>query len=205
MKKNMSQNPKKPCAAVLAEDTESSNLGGRYGNYELVPADRETVQEYFEDCLDAVSADEICEAWLLYHVSVRDLLKKVLSFVYEGRGEAYFLLFHDPFGTVRVLGMGGINPVGDMGASAGEIWFAGESLADHRRFLVQYGKTVMRRALRRCPVLFNIAAAWHGRTFRLVRFLGFHVQEDCVRVGADRALFKRFYITEQMLEANKKG
>lgn len=183
------------------ENTVWTGICGTYGRYEIVPARRETVQEYFEDCLEAVSADEICETWLLYHASVQDVLKKTLSYVYEGRAEAYFLLLHDPFGGVEVVGMGGVFWLGDISRTAGEIWFAGESLARHKRFLVRYGKSILADILQNCPLLFNIAASWNFETLRLVKFLGFCVQSGYVRAGRDNTLFKRFYITEQMLPA----
>lgn len=183
-----------------------AKICGTYGSYELVRADRENTDKYFEACLDIVCADELCEAWQLYRMSMQDVLKKVLSLAEHGRGEAYFLLFHDPFSGVRVVGLGGVSPLGDLGGMAAEIWFAGESLANHKRFLAEHAKGILAAVLQKHPVLLNICAGWNFQAVCLAKYLGFCVEKDFVRAGRDRALFRRFYLTKASFEEkhNKK-
>lgn len=190
--------------SLKVRNSDLSFLCGRYGKYELVRADEESTDKYFDACLDAVSADELCEAWQLYHMSAEDVLKKILSFAKHGRGEVFYLLFHNPLDGVQVVGMAGINPLGDMGRTAGEIWFVGESLAGHKRFLVEHARNILGRILDSCPVLFNIFAGWNYQTLRLVKYLGFCVETDYVRAGRDKALFRSFYLTKAAFAAQAK-
>lgn len=173
---------------------EKQELAGCYGEYELVAATEETVGKYFQDCLDGICQDEIYEAWQLYHVSAEKLLEKILEHAGKGEGEAYFLVFHDREKGERVIGLGGLSPLNDMGKSVGEIWFAGGYLTKHKRFLVLYGKEIIAKALTHYPILVNIAASWNNQTFSLVRYLGFFVEEGCIRAGLSNTLFKRFYM-----------
>ncbi|MDE7012703.1 MAG: hypothetical protein K2O76_05650 [Mailhella sp.] len=172
---------------------EKQELAGCYGEYELIAATEETVGKYFEDCLDVICQDEIYEAWQLYRISAGKLLENVLEHAFKGEGEAYFLVFHDREKGGRVIGLGGLAPLNDMGKSVGEIWFAGGYLTKHKRFLVRHGREIIAKALTHYPILVNIAASWNNQTFSLVRYLGFFVEEDYIRAGLSRALFKRFY------------
>lgn len=192
--------PMSPNKENFNEFSLCAKLCGTRGEYEIVRADRENADKYFEACLDAVCADELCEAWQLYRMSMQDILKKVLSFAEQGRGEAYFLLVHDPFSGVRVVGLGGISPLGDLGGTAAEIWFAGESLAGHKRFLAEHAKGILAAVLQKYPILLNICAGWNFQAVRLAKYLGFFVEKDFVRAGRDRALFRRFYLTKASFE-----
>lgn len=178
-----------------------NNIAGMYGSYELVRAADETISQYFEKCLENIDADEMYEAWQLYHLCVREVLEKVFQNVKEGRCEAYFLLYHISEDEYEVLGIGGFGPLADPGAdfggNVGEIWFMGQSLIRHKRFLVQYGREIVAKVLTRYSTLINAAAVWNTQAFRLVKYLGFTVEEKAVRVGMDKSLFKYFYITRK--------
>ncbi len=155
---------------------EKQELAGCYGEYELIAATEETAGKYFEDCLDVICQDEIYETWQLYRISAGKLLENVLEHVFKGEGEAYFLVFHDREKGGRVIGLGGLAPLNDMGKS-----------------VVRHGREIIAKALTHYPILVNIAASWNNQTFSLVRYLGFFVEEDYIRAGLSKALFKRFY------------
>lgn len=186
---------------------ETEILAGRYGSYELVFASEEAREAYFELCLDSISANEMHEAWQLYHLSVRDVLERVFESVRQGTSEAYFLLYHNEYEEkTEVVGIGGMADLpelagltalpecADLGEKAGEIWFMGENLASHKRFLVQYGRKIAAKALTKYSALLNIAAVWNTAAFRLVKFLGFTVGEKAICAGMENALFKYFYL-----------
>lgn len=187
-------------------------LSGNYGDYELVFASEEIIEKYTEPCLESMSAHEIYETWQLYHLSVKDLLEKVFSAVRLGRCEAYFLLCHNICeGNTEVVGIGGFGALadietcmncGEQGGNAlngktGEIWFMGESLAGHKRFLVRHGKEIIAKILTVYPTLINAAAAWNYPALHLVKFLGFTVGEKAIYIGMDSSLYKYFYITKE--------
>lgn len=187
-------------------------LAGKYGSYELVFASEDAVEEYLEPCLDSVSMNEIHETWQLYHLSVKELLEKVFSAVRLGRCEAYFLLCHNRYEEkTEVVGIGGFGALADieigmnigekggnaLGGKIGEVWFMGESLAGHKRFLVRYGKEIIAKILNAHPTLINAAAAWNYPALHLVKFLGFTVGEKAIYIGMDSSLFKYFYITKE--------
>lgn len=174
-----------------------NSIAGMYGAYELVFAADEAIDQYFEECLENIDADEMYEAWQLYHLCVRDVLEKVFAQVKEGKCEAYFLLYHLSEEEYEVLGIGGFGPLAVQGENVGEIWFMGQSLIRHKRFLVQYGREIVAKILTRYSTLVNAAAVWNTQAFRLVKFLGFTVEEKTVRVGMDKSLFKYFYITRK--------
>lgn len=168
---------------------------GQYGNYVLVPCDGENADKYFDACLEAVCPDEIAEAWQLYRCSLADILKKARSAALQGRGYMYFLVYRGEEGE-QAVGMGGINPLGDTAGTVSEIWFAGEKLGSHSRFVVKYAKEILRRFLEYSPVLVNAAGSWNYPTLKLVRYLGFSVEEKNTELGPNRALFKRFYLVK---------
>lgn len=185
-------------------------LSGKYGSYELVFASEETIEKYTEPCLESVSAHEIYETWQLYHLSVKDLLEKVFSEVRLGRCEAYFLLYHNSCEEKNeVVGIGGFGALADsetcinygekisLNGKTGEIWFMGESLAGHKRFLVRHGKEIIAKILTVYPTLINAAAAWNYPALHLVKFLGFTVGEKAIYIGMDSSLYKYFYITKE--------
>lgn len=189
---------------------EEKFLAGVYGDYELVFASEEAIEAYFEPCLGNMSANEIHEAWQLYHISVRDLLEKVFSCVRNGKGEAYFLLYHNPFEEkLEVLGIGGIGDLPELaglngladfaefGEKPGEIWFMGQSLIPHKRFLVLYGRKIAVKVLTKYSAVLNIAAAWNYPALMLVKFLGFTVIDTAVCAGIDQSLYKYFYLTKK--------
>ncbi len=179
---------------------EEKFLAGKYGDYELVFASEEAIDAYAESCLASISEDEMYEAWQLYHISVSDLLEKVFSCVRVGKGEAYFLLYHNSDEEeAEVLGIGGIGDVPELaewGKNVGEIWFMGQSLVPHKRFLVQYGRKIVAKVLTKYSVLLNMAAAWNSSAFSLVKFLGFTVGKNAIPAGRDKSLYKYFYITK---------
>lgn len=188
----------------------NNSIAGMYGAYELVFAGDEAIDKYFEACLENMDADEMFEAWQLYHLCVRDVLEKVFEQVKEGRCEAYFLLYHFSEEEYEALGVGGFGAVAgladlaglieragetELGGNVADIWFMGQSLTRHKRFLVRYGREIIAKILTRYSALINAAAVWNTQAFRLVKFLGFTVEEKTVRLGMDKSLFKYFYMT----------
>lgn len=191
-------------------------LAGKYGGYELVYASDEAIDAYEEACLESISEDEMYEAWQLYHLSVLDLLNKVFAAVRQGKCEAYFLLCHNSDEEkTEVVGIGGFGALSAVEAGAhvgvaadkntgsafdgktGEIWFMGQSLACHKRFVVRYGREIIAKILTHYPLLINAAAVWNSQALQLVKFLGFTVGEKAVCMGMDNSLFKYFYITRE--------
>lgn len=173
-------------------------LAGRYGAYELVFAADEAIDQYFDECLENMDEDEKYEAWQLYHLNAEDVLKKVFQGIREGSCEAYFLLYHSSDKDYEVIGIGGFGPLAELGGNfvenVGEIWFMGQSLVRHKRFLVHHGREIVAKILSRYSMVLNAAAVWNNEAFRLVQFLGFTVEEKAVRIGADNCLFKYFYM-----------
>lgn len=185
----------------------NNSIAGMYGAYELVFAGDEAIDRYFEECLENMDADEMYEAWQLYHLCVRDVLEKVFEQIKEGKCEAYFLLYHFSEEEYEVLGVGGFGAIAELaeqkeraeqtelGGNVGDIWFMGQSLTRHKRFLVRHGREIVAKILTRYSALINAAAVWNTQAFRLVKFLGFTVEEKTVRLGMDKSLFKYFYMT----------
>ncbi len=180
----------------------NQELAGMYGDYELVFATDEAIEEYFEACLKTIGPAEMYESWQLHHIAVQDLLEKVFAGIRQGKGKAYFLLRHISDEEKEVVGIGGIAPLlenedGQAVSSAGEIWYMGQSFTEHKRFLVQYGKVILAKILTHYPMVLNLAAAWNYEAFKLVKFLGFTVGKELIRTGINQALFKCFYITKK--------
>lgn len=176
-------------------------IAGMYGAYELVFAGDEAINQYFDACLENMDEDEKYEAWQLYHLCVEDVLEKVFQNIKEGSCEAYFLLHHSSEKEYEVIGIGGFGPLAECGGNfaenVGEIWFMGQSLIRHKRFVVRYGREIVAKILSRYSALLNAAAVWNNEAFRLVRFLGFTVEEKAVRIGVAKCLFKYFYMTRK--------
>lgn len=181
----------------------NQEIAGMYGDYELVFATDEAIDEYFEACLNTIEPAEMYEAWQLHHIAVPDLLEKVFASVRQGRGKAYFLLYHISDEEKEVVGIGGMAPLretdhkGYDGARAGEIWYMGQSFMKHKRFIVQYGKIIIAKILTHYPMLINLAAAWNYGAFKLVKYLGFTIGKDLIRTGISQSLFKCFYIIKK--------
>lgn len=175
----------------------NQEIAGRYGDYELVFASEDAIEEYFVECLEILDSAEMYEAWQLYHLCAKDVLEKFFAQIQEGRAKAYFLLYHVSEEEKEVVGIGGIGPLADMGENVGEIWFMGQSFMNHKRFLIRYGREIIGKILSHYPTLLNIAAVWNDEAVRLVKYLGFTVGSKPIRVGMDKALFNYFYITRK--------
>lgn len=157
---------------------------GIYGDYEIKKAKQTEI---------TILSKKVCELeelelWQLFHIDIETMLQILFE---DENQEIYGLYFQD-----ELIGMGGLAPLKGLGNHCAEIWFLGESLISHQRFLVQYGKQIIQKALELYPILVNQAAAWNKRTLRMVRYLGFTIDEKYLRLGLEQILFKRFYITK---------
>lgn len=175
----------------------NQEIAGRYGDYELVFATEDAIEEYFGACLEILNPAEMYESWQLYHLCAKDVLEKFFVQIQEDRAKAYFLLYHVSEEEKKVVGIGGFGAFAELGENVGEIWFMGQSFMEHKRFLVRHGRNIIGKILSHYPTLLNIAAVWNNEAVRLVKYLGFTVGAKPIRAGVDKALFNYFYITRK--------
>lgn len=157
---------------------------GIYGDYEIKKATQDEVYILSLKVCDM----EVLELWQLFHIDIETMLTILFE---DEKQEIYSLYFQGD-----IIGMGGLAPLNGLGLHCAEIWFLGENLINHQRFLVQYGKQIIQKSLEKFPILLNQTAAWNKKTLRMVKYLGFTIDEKYLRLGCEKILFKRFYVTK---------
>ena len=119
--------------------------------------------------------------------------------ILRGRGLTYSL-YRENEHKQEILGMGGLVPFQSMGNTVAEIWFIGADMNKHSRFLARHVKEILALFFQEYPILINVVGTWNKRSIRWLEYLGFFVEKTPQYMGANQALFHRFYMTKQMFD-----
>ncbi len=158
-----------------------------------------------------IKAEDVLENYFMTGQSVTFVLQRLFEMSKSPQRKLEILsLYRDDGGVCELVGMGGVleDCVKDKQKeiiSSGknrfaQIWFMGEDMERHARFLVKHGSDIVNSYLKKYACLYNVVGIWNKQSIRFLKRLGFKVSKEAQVIGYKKALFYPFFKQRENLQ-----